>query len=313
MKWYRKAAEQSYAPAQFNVGIMCESGQGTPQDYVQAHKWFNLAAAWFPASDRKSRARPVTRRDKIASQMTPGQVQGVNVLKPHQKSTVFTLLQNRVSQREISRKTGIDRKTIRRLALQMASPLVKAEPNSPTLATGSQGAPEQIPPPRPPASETATAPLCRPGMSLGYKRPVTHDSAQFGEKGFSPGDLFRRRCVAGGTGWIFTGRSDQLLKVYGRWVDTVALEQWLLEKMQHEVRELSIIPHNVDAGTVSLNLFVVPKGGQEHAVKSLVRSVCDQLPAFKRPAFTHVLDELPRTETGKIRRGALKTLTHRSQ
>ena len=88
----------------------------------------------------------------------------MNVLKPHQKSTVFTLLQNRVSQREISRKTGIDRKTIRRLALQMASPLVEAEPNSPTLATGSPGAPEQIPPPRPPASETATAPLCRPGM-----------------------------------------------------------------------------------------------------------------------------------------------------
>ena len=88
----------------------------------------------------------------------------MNVLKPHQKSTVFTLLQNEVSQREISRKTGIDRKTIRRLALEMASPLSEAEPNSSTLATGSQAACEQIPPPRPPAGEAPRASPRGPGM-----------------------------------------------------------------------------------------------------------------------------------------------------
>jgi transposase len=88
----------------------------------------------------------------------------VNVLKPHQKSTVFTLLLRNVSQRQISRKTGIDRKTIRRLALEMASPLIEAEPNSPTPATGSTGVPEQIPPLRPPAGGAPTAPLCRSGI-----------------------------------------------------------------------------------------------------------------------------------------------------
>jgi acyl-coenzyme A synthetase/AMP-(fatty) acid ligase len=76
------------------------------------------------------------------------------------------------------------------------------------------------------------------------------------------------------------------------------------------IRELSIIPHNADEGTVSLHLFVVPVGGQEDQVRALLRSVCEELPAFKRPAVTHVLDELPRTETGKIRRGHLKTLAH---
>jgi acyl-coenzyme A synthetase/AMP-(fatty) acid ligase len=152
-----------------------------------------------------------------------------------------------------------------------------------------------------------------PSVSLGYTRVVTHDSARFGEKGFSPGDLFRRQGVTGGPGWEFTGRSDQLLKVYGRWVDTVALEHWLLEKMQHKIRELSIIPYNAEGGTVSLHLFVVSNRGQEDSVKALVKSVCDELPAFKRPAITHVLEELPRTETGKIRRGALKTMTHRPQ
>jgi DNA-binding CsgD family transcriptional regulator len=37
----------------------------------------------------------------------------VNVLKPHLKSTVFTLIAKGISQREIHRLTGIDRKTVR--------------------------------------------------------------------------------------------------------------------------------------------------------------------------------------------------------
>ena len=151
-----------------------------------------------------------------------------------------------------------------------------------------------------------------PSVSLGYTRVVTHDSAQFGEKGFSPGDVFRRQAAAA-PGWVFAGRSDQLLKVYGRWVDTVALEHWLLERLQHQVRELSIVPHGADGGTVSLHLFVVSNAQQEDAVRALVRTACDELPAFKRPAVVHVLAELPRTETGKVRRGALKTLMHELQ
>jgi len=149
-----------------------------------------------------------------------------------------------------------------------------------------------------------------PSVSLGYTRVVTHDSAQFAELEFSPGDVFRRQGDAESPGWMFAGRSDQLLKIYGRWVDTVSLEHWLFEKMQHEIRELSIIPHDADGGTVSLHLFVVSSGAQDDSVMALVKTVCDELPAFKRPAVTHVLDELPRTETGKIRRGTLKTLTH---
>ena len=39
----------------------------------------------------------------------------MNVLKPHQKGAVVTLLENELSQHEISRKTGIDRKTVRKL------------------------------------------------------------------------------------------------------------------------------------------------------------------------------------------------------
>ena len=44
-KWYKKAAEQGYAIAQFNVGVLYEKGEGVSQDYSEAYKWFNKAAA----------------------------------------------------------------------------------------------------------------------------------------------------------------------------------------------------------------------------------------------------------------------------
>ncbi|MDR6207801.1 hypothetical protein [Paraburkholderia graminis] len=46
----------------------------------------------------------------------------MNVLKPHQQSTVFSLLELNKSQREIHRITGIDRKTIRRYTAIFAVP-----------------------------------------------------------------------------------------------------------------------------------------------------------------------------------------------
>jgi transposase len=73
----------------------------------------------------------------------------VNVLTPQQRSTVVTLLQNKVSQHEINRKTGIDRKTIRKLAQERVAAEAPAS-NSP-MATGSPEVAGQIPPPRPPA------------------------------------------------------------------------------------------------------------------------------------------------------------------
>ena len=48
VKWYRKAAEQGDATAQTALGVMYKDGRGVPQDYVQAHMWYNLAASRFP-------------------------------------------------------------------------------------------------------------------------------------------------------------------------------------------------------------------------------------------------------------------------
>ena len=84
----------------------------------------------------------------------------MNVLKPHQKSSVLTLVEREVSQHEISRKTGVDRKTIRKLARAVGLALAGGEANSP-MATGSDSLPGQIPPPRPPAGPAGGAAVSR--------------------------------------------------------------------------------------------------------------------------------------------------------
>lgn len=44
LKWYKKAAEQGYAEAQFKLGAMYRDGYGVAQDYLDTVKWFTLAA-----------------------------------------------------------------------------------------------------------------------------------------------------------------------------------------------------------------------------------------------------------------------------
>jgi TPR repeat protein len=64
------AAEQGDASAQFNLGVSYLNGQGVPQDYVQAHLWFNLAGVQATDSDKKA----AEARDNVAALMTPAQV-----------------------------------------------------------------------------------------------------------------------------------------------------------------------------------------------------------------------------------------------
>ena len=92
-------------------------------------------------------------------------------MQPHLRVTITTLLEGGASQREIARRTGIDRKTIRRYARRAKSP---------TLATGSPEPAAQTPPPWPPASApvAATDPAGRvstasaPGRTEGAAPPV---------------------------------------------------------------------------------------------------------------------------------------------
>src|ERR671918_83753 len=44
VKWFRKAAEQNVADAQYNLGVCYANGQGVTEDDAEAVKWFRKAA-----------------------------------------------------------------------------------------------------------------------------------------------------------------------------------------------------------------------------------------------------------------------------
>ncbi len=44
VKWYRKAADQGYALAQYNLGVMYANGRGVVKDDAEAVKWYRKAA-----------------------------------------------------------------------------------------------------------------------------------------------------------------------------------------------------------------------------------------------------------------------------
>jgi TPR repeat protein len=71
--WFRKAADQGFVYAQFDLGVAYEDGGlGVQQDYALAHMWFNLASS--PATNADLRQMAVQHRDQVATKMTPAQI-----------------------------------------------------------------------------------------------------------------------------------------------------------------------------------------------------------------------------------------------
>jgi TPR repeat protein len=71
LKWWRRAAEQGYASAQFSLGLMYEKGDGVAQDFVEAHKWYLIAASRFPTSDPVNSAIAREFGKSLAARMAP--------------------------------------------------------------------------------------------------------------------------------------------------------------------------------------------------------------------------------------------------
>jgi TPR repeat protein len=67
MIWFRRAAEQGHPVAKLFLGVMYAEGRGVPQDYVRAHMWFSLAAA-------QGEQRAVKTLEMAERRMTPAQI-----------------------------------------------------------------------------------------------------------------------------------------------------------------------------------------------------------------------------------------------
>ncbi|MBH0197608.1 MAG: sel1 repeat family protein [Nitrospira sp.] len=67
LREFRSQAKLGDAKAQWSLGMMYANGQGEPQDYVQAHMWFSLAAA-------NGVKRVAELRDALAKKMIPAKL-----------------------------------------------------------------------------------------------------------------------------------------------------------------------------------------------------------------------------------------------
>ena len=70
-RWYRRSAEQGDPFAQASLAILFRFGKGVAQDYVEAYKWFYVAASRTTGSDRES---ILELRDSTAARMTAVQL-----------------------------------------------------------------------------------------------------------------------------------------------------------------------------------------------------------------------------------------------
>jgi hypothetical protein len=69
--WYRKAADQGHAMAQYRLGFRYANGQGLAEDFVEAHRWLTLSVA---NGAEVTQAMIAAKMRKITRKMTPDQI-----------------------------------------------------------------------------------------------------------------------------------------------------------------------------------------------------------------------------------------------
>jgi len=143
--------------------------------------------------------------------------------------------------------------------------------------------------------------LRHPAVALGYwQRPA--DQHDFDSGWFSPGDMFLPRTE--GT-WEFSGRTDDMLKISGQWVSTIAVDQALLSACGDSVQDIGSAAVQNDQGLTEIAVFAVAAVGCETEARTRLAAGIAALPGFKRPRQICFVEQLPRTATGKLQRNKL--------
>ena len=118
------------------------------------------------------------------------------------------------------------------------------------------------------------------------------------------GDVYR---LEEGHRFYYVGRSDDCFKVKGLWVSPIEVEAALIG--HEDVVEAAVVPDIDSTGLATVHAFVVIGNDRqpEGTVADLLAYVGARLPGYKIPTRVTVVDELPRTATGKVQRFKLRS------
>jgi len=109
--------------------------------------------------------------------------------------------------------------------------------------------------------------------------------------------------------WYHQGRADHMLKISGQWVSPSEIEYCALSVP--DVGEAAVVETPRSDGPSQIVLFLKPQhaGVDEQALTRQVREALhNQLAHFKCPKDVRIIDEVPRTATGKIQKFKLQQL-----
>jgi benzoate-CoA ligase family protein len=136
--------------------------------------------------------------------------------------------------------------------------------------------------------------------AIGYWLQMDDTSHAFRGEWYVSGDMLRRN--VDGT-FSYCGRSDDMLKVGGKWLSPGELENCLLT--HGAVREVAVVGVQETAGLVKPYAYVVadrPSPALAAELQELARS---RLEPYKYPREVIFVEALPRTHLGKVDRAAL--------
>jgi acyl-coenzyme A synthetase/AMP-(fatty) acid ligase len=139
-------------------------------------------------------------------------------------------------------------------------------------------------------------------VALGYwKRPQAQADG-FQDGWYCPGDMFLRHAAGR---LEFAGRTDDLLKISGRWVSTLWVEQALLGAAGDSVAQLACVGVPTADGLTALSLLAIAAPRQQESAAQRIQAAVAALPTYRRPHWVHWVQALPLTATGKLQRARL--------
>jgi acyl-coenzyme A synthetase/AMP-(fatty) acid ligase/rubrerythrin len=143
-----------------------------------------------------------------------------------------------------------------------------------------------------------------PTLALGYLDRPAAQAETFRDGSFCPADLFLRTESGG---WRFAGREDSLVKIKGRWVNLVELEERLGAGLPGLLEAGCVCVPDAD-GVDCIAMFFVARDGAAEDVRKVLHERAATLPPYQRPGVWQAVPLLPRTPTGKLLRRRLVEL-----
>jgi benzoate-CoA ligase len=147
-----------------------------------------------------------------------------------------------------------------------------------------------------------------PTSAAGYWNNQSKTRSTFRGEWVKTGDRFRQNADGD---YVYCGRSDEMLKVSGMWVSPLEIESVLLS---HEsVAEAAAVGAADESGLIKPKAYVVVKADSRERPEltaELNRLLREHLAPYKCPHWIEIVDQLPKTASGKIRRNVLRSIAN---